>query len=40
MSANFLPDYSLKPCLFKCWVTYGFIIAIALVRPALKDPKE
>lgn len=32
MSANFLPDYSINPDFYQCWVTYDFIIAVALVQ--------
>lgn len=38
MCADFLPGYSMKPGLYKCWVPYDFLIAIALVQA--KNPKE
>lgn len=40
MSANFLPDYSIKPGLVKCWVTYDFIVAIALVQASPQESQR
>lgn len=40
MDANFLPDYSIKPCLYKCWVMYDFIIAIALVQASSHESQR
>lgn len=40
MSANFLPDYSIKPGLVKCWVTYDFIVALALVQASPQESQR